>query len=346
MTRFVMKLFLISVITTLYRPGHSLADPVADFYRGKRVTIHVGSSSGGGTDLYGRTVARFIGNHIPGQPTVTVVNAPGANGLVLANQLGRSLSKDGTVIGTFDRAAALHAIWSNPAAQFVATDLNWIGSANVDTSLCVTWHTSGIDTLDKFLTREVVLGSSTIYHANLLNALFGAKLKQVRGYPGGNDVLLALERGEVQGRCNWSWSSIISTRAEWIRDKKINVMLQFADEKHPDLPEVALVTELAKTEHQRQMLDLVLSSQTMARPFAAPSGVPAERVKALRQAFMDTMKDPAFLAAAKAQQLEISAVSGERIQDMLARMSKAPKEVLRELRDVMLGADASAAMEK
>ena len=123
------------------------------------------------------------------------------------------------------------------------TELNWVGSGNVDTSLCVTWHSSGIDTLDKFMTREVVLGSTAIYHANLLNSLFGAKLKQVRGYPGGNDVLLALERGEVQGRCNWSWSSIISTRPEWVRDKKINVLLQFADEKHPDLPDVPLITD-------------------------------------------------------------------------------------------------------
>jgi hypothetical protein len=271
---------------------------------------------------------------------------PGANGLVLANQLHRSLPKDGTAIGTFDRAAALHAIWGNPAAQFQATELNWIGSANVDTSLCVTWHTSGIDTLDKFLTQEVVLGSSTIYHANLLNSLFGAKLKQVRGYPGGNDVVLALERGEVQGRCNWSWSSIISTRADWIRDKKLNVLLQFADEKHPELPNVALVTDLAKTEQQRQMLDLVLSSQTMARPFAAPPGVPADRVSALRKAFMDVTKDPNFIAAATTQQLEISPVNGEQIQNTLARISKTPRDVIRTLRDVVLGAEASAAMDK
>jgi len=330
----------------LYVPAQSFAGPVEDFYRGKRLTIYVGSSSGGGTDLYGRTVARFLGKHIPGQPSVTVVNMPGANGLVLANQLHRSLPKDGTAIGTFDRAAALHAIWGNPAAQFQATELNWIGSANVDTSLCVAWHTSGIDTLDKFLTREVVLGSSTIYHANLLNSLFGAKLKQVRGYPGGNDVVLALERGEVQGRCNWSWSSIISTRADWIRDKKLNVLLQFADEKHPELPNVTLVTDLAKTEQQRQMLDLVLSSQTMARPFAAPPGVPAERVIALRKAFMDVTKDPNFIAAATAQQLEVSPVSGEQIQDTLARISKTPKDVIRTLRDVVLGTEASAAMDK
>src|SRR3954462_11084567 len=250
--------FFLVAMAAMVLPGHALAaDPVADFYRGKRLTMYVGSSSGGGTDLYGRTVARFMGPHIPGQPSVTVINVPGANGMVLANQLYRSLPKDGTVMGTFDRAVPMHSIWLNPAAQFAASELNWIGSTNVDTSLCVTWHTSGIDTLEKFMTQEVVVGSNAVYHANLLNSLFGSKIKQVRGYPGGNDVLLALERGEVQGRCNWSWSSIIGTRAEWVRDRKLNLLLQFADEKHADLPNVPLVTELARTEQQHQMLDLV-----------------------------------------------------------------------------------------
>jgi tripartite-type tricarboxylate transporter receptor subunit TctC len=240
----------------------------------------------------------------------------------------------------------MHAIWGNPAAQFSATDLNWIGSANIDTSTCVTWHASGIDTLEKFLTREVVLGSTAVYHANLLNSLFGAHLKQVRGYPGGNDVILALERGEVAGRCNWSWSSIISTRPDWVRDKKINILLQFADERLPELGDVPLVTDLIKTEHQRQMLDLALSLQTMARPFAAPPGVPAERVAALRAAFMELPADPAFIAEAKAEQLDISAVGGARIQEMLSRIATIPQGVIRELRDVVLGAEASAAMEK
>jgi tripartite-type tricarboxylate transporter receptor subunit TctC len=345
MTRALIGLVL-AVATVTVLPGRSAAQSVEEFFRGKRLTVYVGSSTGGGTDIYGRAIARFIGNHIPGQPAVTVVNMPGANGLVVANQLYRSLPKDGTAIGTFDRAVAMQAIWGNPAAQFVATELNWIGSANIDTSTCVTWYKSGIDTLNKFLTREVVLGSTAIYHANLLNTLFGAKLRQVRGYPGGNDVILALERGEVQGRCNWSWSSIISTRPDWVRDRKINILLQFAEAKHPELPDVPLVTELVKTEQQRQMLDLVLSSQTMARPFAAPPEVPTERVDALRKAFMETTKDPGFLAAAKAQQLEVMPVSGEHIQDMLTRISKTPKEVIRSLRDVMLGPEASAAMER
>ena len=341
--RFSSLVFMAAMICL---PQTSSAEQVADFYRGKKITMYVGSSTGGGTDIYGRLIARFIGNHIPGNPQVIVANVPGANGLVSANQLYRTLPKDGTAIATFDRAVAMQAIWANPAAQFVATELNWIGSTNIDTSTCVTWHASGIDTLEKFMTREVIMGSSTIYHANLLNTLFGAKLKLVQGYPGGNDVLLAMERGEVQGRCNWSWSSIISTKPDWVRDKKINIIIQFADEKHPEMPNVPLVTELAKNEHQRQMLDLVLSTQKMARPFAAPPGVPDERITALRKAFMDTTKDPEFIAVANAQQLELSPVSGEQIQEMLARISNTPKSVIREVRDAVLGVEASAAMEK
>src|SRR5258708_35219907 len=155
-----------------------------------------------------------------------------------------------------------------------------------------------------FMTSESVLGSTAVYHAIMLNSMFGAKLKQVRGYPGGNDVTLALERGEVQGRCNWSWSSIISTRPDWVRDKKINILLQFAEQKQPELPDVPLVTELVKTEHQRQMLDLALSIQTMARPFAVPPSVPPEPVAALRNAFMHMAGDPALPAGTHAQRLD------------------------------------------
>jgi tripartite-type tricarboxylate transporter receptor subunit TctC len=326
--------------------SHGWAQDRVEFFRDKRVTMFVGSSTGGGTDAYGRAVASFIGRHIPGNPTVVVSNVPGANGLVVANQLYRSLPKDGTAIATFDRAAALHAIWRNPRAQFVATELNWIGSANIDTSTCVTWHTTGIDTLQKFMSQEVVLGSTAVYHANMLNTLFGAKLKQVTGYPGGNDILLALERGEVQGRCNWSYSSIINTRPAWIKERKINVIIQFADEKHPELPDVPLIAELVTNEKQRQMIELALTTQLMARPFAAPPGVPGERIAALRKAFDDTMKDPTFLEMAKMQQLEIEPVSGLRIQESLQNVAALPPALIREMRDVVLGPEASAAMDK
>ena len=348
----VMKLNLLTVTCGVIATaiavnlGPAAAEDVADFYKGKRVTVYIGSSSGGGTDLYGRIVAQFIGKYIPGNPTVIVSNMPGANGLTLTNALYRTLPKDGTAVGTFDRNAVMHSIWGNPKAQFVSTELNWIGSANIDASTCVTWHTSGIATVEQFLSEPVVLGSTAIYHANLLNSLFGAKLKQVTGYPGGNDVLLALERGEVQGRCNWSWSSIISTRPDWVRDKKINIILQFAEERHPDLPKVPLVSELAKTDRDRQMIDLILSSQVMARPFAAGPSIPAERVEALRHAFMEVTTDSGFVAAAKTQQLEVQPVGGQKIQEVVTRMSRTPSDVIRELRDIALGPEASAAMDK
>ncbi len=327
-------------------PALSWAQGAAEFFKDKRVTVFIGSSTGGGTDSYGRAVASFIGRHIPGNPNVVVSNVPGANGLVVANQLYNSMPKDGTALATFDRAAALHAIWRNPRAQFVATELNWIGSANIDTSTCVTWGASGVDTLQKFMTQEVVLGSTAVYHANMLNSLFGAKLKQVTGYPGGNDILLALERGEVQGRCNWSYSSIINTRAAWVKEKRINIILQFADKKHPELQNVPLITELVTNERQKQMLDLVLTTQLMARPFAAPPGLPADRIDAIRKAFNDTMKDPAFLEMAKMQQLEIEPVTGVRIQENVQRVSALPSALIREMRDVVMGAQASAAMDK
>ncbi|MDP2356406.1 MAG: tripartite tricarboxylate transporter substrate-binding protein [Beijerinckiaceae bacterium] len=344
MKRSLATMTLASLITGA--PALSWAQNAADFLKEKRVTLFIGSSTGGGTDAYGRAVASFIGRHIPGAPNVIVSNVPGANGLVVANQLYNSMPKDGTAIATFDRAAALHAIWKNPRAQFIATELNWIGSANIDTSTCVTWGSSGIDTLQKFMSQEVVLGSTAVYHANMLNSLFGAKLKQVTGYPGGNDVLLALERGEVQGRCNWSYSSIINTRPAWVKEKKINVIIQFADEKHPQLQDVPLITELVQNERQKQMIDLVLTTQLMARPFALPPGVPTDRVDAIRKAFNDTMTDPAFLEMAKTQQLEIEPVKGARIQENVQRVSTLPAALIREMRDVVLGAQASAAMDK
>ncbi len=322
------------------------ADELADFFRGKRITLYIGSSSGGGTDAYGRIVAQNIGRHVPGQPAVIASNKPGANGLVLVNQLYQVLPKDGTAMGTFDRNAALHAIWGNPRAAFDPKEMNWIGSTNIDVSTCVTWAASGIDTLEKFMTGEIALGSTAVYHANMLNELFGARLKQVTGYRGGNEVVLALERGEVQGRCNWSWSSVISTRKEWVTDKKINVIIQFAEEKHPDLPNVPLIGSLAKTDRDRQMLALMLSSQTMARPFAAPPKVPADRVAALRNAFLAMAKDPAFLKSAQQQALEVEPVSGERIQKIIEDIAKTPKDVVRALRDVAMGKEASARWDK
>jgi tripartite-type tricarboxylate transporter receptor subunit TctC len=305
------------------------ADGVADFYRGKRVTMYIGSSSGDGTDLYGRLIANFIGKHIPGNPTIVPANIPGANGLVSANQLYNIAAKDGTAIGTFGRYVVFEALWKNKAALFAPERFNWIGNVNVDVSTCVTWHTTGVSTLAEFMTRDLKMGATSESHVNILDNVFGAKLRAIKGYPGGNEITLALERGEVDGRCNWSWSAIMSTRPEWVRDKKINILIQFSHKKLPELPDVPLVTELAKTDSQKEILNLILSSQQMARVIVAPPDVPPERVAALRQAFEDTIKDPEFMASASRFGLPVEPVSGLEIQKLVTEMSRTPPDVIK-----------------
>ncbi len=316
-------------------PGAAQADAVADFYQGKRITMYIGSSTGGGTDLYGRLVATFIGRHIPGNPTVVPANVPGANGLVAANQLFNTAPKDGTAIGTFGRYAVFEALWKNPAAQFSPEGFNWIGNVQVDISTCVTWHTTGVKTLADFMTRDLKMGATTESHVNILNNVFGAKLKAIKGYPGGNDITIALEREEVDGRCNWSWSAIMSTRPDWVRDKKVNVVLQFSDRKVPELSDVPLVTDLIKTQSQRDIVNLILVSQQMARLVTAPPKVPVERVNALRRAFDAMVKDPEFLAAAARLSLPVEPVSGRELQKLVDVMTQTPEETIKSFHDVV-----------
>jgi tripartite-type tricarboxylate transporter receptor subunit TctC len=325
------------------------ANDVADFYKGKQLTMLIGTSTGGDVDARARMVARYMGKHIPGQPSILPRNMPGAVGVVAANWLYNVAPKDGTVIHAVMQGMPAFQAMGGQGVEFDAAKLQWLGNTVEGTNVVVMWHASKIGSIADARTRQVVMGApgtanNCVFYPLLLNALVGTQFKVITGYPGGNDVNLAMERGEVEGRCNWSWSSIMATRADWVRDKKINVIIQFADEKHPDLPNVPLVSELAKTDKERKILDLMLSSQVMARPFAAPPGVPADRVKALRAAFMAVAEDPGFVAASKAQQLEVEPVSGERIQEIVRRMTDTPKPILRELRDIALGPEASAAL--
>lgn len=300
------------------------ADPVEDFYKGKTIELHIGYSSGGGYDVYGRIVARHMGRHIPGKPQIVPKNTPGAGSLRAANWLYAAAPKDGTAIATLARGAAFDPLLGVTAAQFDGNKFNWIGSANDEVSICVSWKDSGITKYEDMLTKELVVGGTgptadTDQFPKIMNAVLGTKLKLIPGYPGGNDISMAMERGEVKGRCAWSWSSVVSTRMHWYKDKTVHVLIQLALTKHPDLPDVPFIMDLAKTEEQRQMLTLVFARQTMGRPFVAPPGVPADRLAALRKAFMDTMKDKEFLAEAEKGQLEITPVSGEALQALVAK---------------------------
>jgi tripartite-type tricarboxylate transporter receptor subunit TctC len=294
--------------------------------------MEIGYTAGGGYDVYGRTVARFLGKHIAGAPTVLPKNMPGAGSLRLANWLYTAAVKDGSEIGTIGRGIAFDPMLGNKNAQFDAAKFTWLGSATDEVSVCVAWHDAGIATFDDLYTKPMTVGGTgggadTDVFPQILNAVLGTKMKVIAGYPGGNDVNLAMERGEVQGRCGWSWSSLQSTHKDWIAQKKIVVLIQLALSKHPDLPDIPLITDLATTDEQRQILKLIFARQVMGRPFLAPPGLPAERVEALRQAFLDTMKDKNFLAEADTAQLEINPVTGPAIEKLVKEIYQTPADI-------------------
>src|SRR2546425_1140320 len=319
-----------ALLLALSMPSH--AQSPAEFYKGKNLELYIGYSVGGGYDLYARMLARHMGKHMPGNPTIIPKNMEGAGSLRLANWLYNVGAKDGTVFGMIGRGTGFDPLLGHKGAQFDATRFTWIGSANNEVSVCVAWHTSEIRNFDDLLKKELTVGGTgaaadTDQFPRIINGMLGTKMKIVTGYPGGNDVGLAMERGEVNGRCGWSWSSVKSTHQTWLRDKKINILVQLALEKHPDLPDVPLVTELAKTDEQRQVLKLIFARQVMGRPFLAPPGIPQDRVEALRKAFMDALSDKDLLAEADKAQLEINPVAGDRIQDLVKEVYQTPKEV-------------------
>jgi len=323
-----IALFVIAPATA----GH--AQSPADFYKGKTVDLMIGYSVGGGYDVYARLIARYLGRHIPGNPTVTPKNMDGAGSLRLANWLFNVAPKDGLAIGTIGRGTGFDSLLGSKTAQFDGTKFNWIGSANDEVSVCVVWNgRTKITKFEDLLTNELTVGGTgaaadTDQFPRIINGVLGTRMKIVTGYPGGNDVNLAMERGEVDGRCGWSWSSVESTRKYWVTEKKITILMQLSLKKHPDLPDVPLITELAKTDEQRQILKLIFARQPLGRPYLAPPGVPQDRVDALRKAFMDTMADKEFLAEAEKAQLEITPVPGDEVQRLVTEVYQTPPAVV------------------
>jgi len=311
-----------AALLTLQPLAPATADSVADFYKGKNLDLYIGYSVGGGYDTYARLLASHIGKHIPGNPTVVPKNMTGAGSLKLANWLYNVAPKDGTAIGAIGRGTGFDPLFKIKGAQFDGTKFSWLGSANDEVSVCVAWQNNGVTKFDDVMNKELIVGGTgasadTDQFPKIMNGVLGTKFRIVTGYPGGNEVGLAMERGEVKGRCGWSWSSVKSLHLDWVKEKKIHVLVQLSLEKHPDMPDVPLVMDLAKTPEQKGILKVIFTRQVMGRPFLAPPGIPADRLKALRKAFMDTMKDKEFLAAAEKAKLEITPVSGEKIQALV-----------------------------
>jgi tripartite-type tricarboxylate transporter receptor subunit TctC len=333
MIRMLRARAFVAALSLVLPTAIASAQSPTDFYKGRTLDFYIGYSVGGGYDLYARVIGRHLGKHIPGNPTVVMKNMEGAGSLRLANWMFRVAPKDGSVIATIGRGTGFDPILGVKGATFDGTKFTWIGSANNEVSVCVAWNaTSGIKSFQDLFTKEMTVGGTstsadTDAFPRILNGVLGTKMKIVSGYPGGNDVVLAMERGEIQGRCGWSWSSVISTHKAWLAEKKMTVLTQLALQKHPDIPDVPLIMDLAKTDEQKQILRLIFARQVMGRPYLAPPGIPADRAEVLRKAFMETMQDKEFLADAEKAQLEITPVSGEELQKLVGEVYATPPEI-------------------
>ena len=330
--------FIIAAVLGWHTPLQ--AQTVADFYRGKSVQLLIAYTAGGGYDINARLVARYIGKHIPGNPTIVPQNFPGAAGLRLANFLYNVAPKDGTTIGLFARHTPTAPLLSSDGVQFDVRRYTWLGSVSDDVSMCVSWHTSKIKTFDDLLTTPMVAGAQGTFSdahvfTNMLRSVFGAKIKLVSGYPGTNELSLALERGEVEGRCGWGWGGIKITKPDWLETKKLNLLVQLSLQRADDLPEVPLILDRARNDRERNILKLIFARQQMAWPFVAPPDLPADRAVALRAAFDATMKDPEYLAEAKKRQLEVNPMSGVEMEKLIRELFNIPPDVVAATRDAI-----------
>jgi tripartite-type tricarboxylate transporter receptor subunit TctC len=316
------------------------ADPVADFYRGKTVQILIGVNVGGGYDMEARLIARFLGKYIPGNPTVVPQNMIGAGGIKMANYLYAVAPQDGTAIGMFPNTLIAAQAVGIAGVQYDANRLSWLGSMSTSPLTFAAWHTTGVRTLADARTKEVIAAASnpgaiTYTFPRLLNEMLGTKIRVVSGYQGNSTMTLAMERGEAQAVTN-SWDSWRSTHMHWVREKKINLLVQSEPKSSdPELSDVPSVQELARNENDRRVIDLVVAGDAMGKPMAIAPNAPPERVRALLAAYEATLRDPDFIKAAVAARADINIVSGKRLQDIVARVLSTPADLKARAREII-----------
>ena len=325
-TRTVMALLFAAVAW----PASTVAQTVEEFYRNKSITMLVGGGAGGGYDTYARVFARNLSRHIPGNPNIIAKNMPAAAGLAAASTLYNAADKDGSTIAAFTNGAAMDPLFGNASARYDPQKFNWLGSIGKLQNVCATWHQSPVKTIEAARAREVIVAaagatSNTAIVPKALNALIGTKFKVIAGYDTGAGLTLSIERGEAEGICGLSWSTIKASRPHWITDKLLNVIVQMGLTKLPELPDVPSALDLVTDPENRPVLELILIRQEAGRPFAAPPGVPAERIAALRRAFAATLDDGEFRADADKAQLEIEPLTAREIETFLATAYGAPR---------------------
>jgi tripartite-type tricarboxylate transporter receptor subunit TctC len=327
-----------AALAALAIPVH--AQDVAGFYRGKQITFVIGYGPGGGYDLYARMLGRFIGAHIPGNPTIVPQNMPGAGSRSAANWLYRVAPQDSTVIACLGQATPTDQALSQPGVQFDAGKFNWIGNLSLVNNTLFVSAASGVSTFAQAKTKQIAIGatgasSPSVLYPQVSNNLLGSKFKIIAGYPGGGDINIAIERHELDGRGSDSWASMKTTHPDWLRDHTINILFQVGPRREPDLPDVPLWTELAENDDQRQVLALLSGDVSVGRPILTAPNVPADRVKALRQAFADTMRDPQFIEAAKQANMEINPMEGDELQQVVEKIVSSPPRILAMVKDAI-----------
>jgi tripartite-type tricarboxylate transporter receptor subunit TctC len=316
------------------------ADSVTEFYKGKTVTLIAGYTAGGGFDLYARVIANYLGKHIPGQPRVVVQNMPGAGSLRAASHVYNVAPKDGSVISLTRAPVIAPLLGSAGGAAFDVTKFTWLGSGASDLTVCALLGNRKVNSMADAVAHPFTLGglgpgSDEDMYTKILRKLLGVKAQLVSGYPGGAEMVLAVERGELDGRCGWAWSSIKISRPEWIADKRIKVLNVLALERSPELPDVPAIMEFVKAERHKQIFRFVLNASTLGRPFVAPPGIPEDRATALRQAFDDTMKDPAYIAEMTAKKLDVGPIAWQAIGSLLKDFYATPQDVVDETRAII-----------
>jgi tripartite-type tricarboxylate transporter receptor subunit TctC len=313
-----------------------------DFYRGKTITLVISSSAGGGYDIMGRTIARYLGKHIPGNPRVVVTNMPGAGGIVAMNYLYRGAPKDGTTIGGVQNNLPFEPLLGTKEAIYDPTTFNWLGSPSIEVGLIAVWKTAPVATIDDLKRREITVGSSGAnstpsFYARLLNETLGTKMKIVVGYPGQNEVYFAMERGEVDGFPSLFYNTLNATRPNWRTDNNIKLILQYGLEKEPALPNVPSALDLVTNPEDKLLLQAGLAQVTMGRPYLMPPGVPADRVAIMRKAIEDTFKDTGFLADSNRMALGVdNPRTGAQIQRLLEDAYRTPPNIVARLRTLSL----------
>jgi tripartite-type tricarboxylate transporter receptor subunit TctC len=321
----------------------ALADDVADFYKGKVITVVISSSAGGGYDTLARTIARHLGDHIPGNPTLVVQNMPGAGGIVATNYLYNIAAKDGTVIGGVQNNTPFEPLYGTKEAQYDATKFEWLGSPSVETGMLTVWKTSPAMTIEDAKTQTVTVGatganSTPSFYARLLNYTLYTKLDIISGYKGQNEVFLAMERGEVQGAPSLFYSSLVSTRPSWLPDGSVRVLVQYGTEKEAKLGNVPFANDLVSDPQKLELMKVAFAPLAFGRPYLVPPSVPADRVAALQKGFEDMMKDPAFVSDASGLGLDVDAPrTGQQLAQTLDEAYAASPEIVDRIRQLIAG---------